>query len=98
MDEGLREAIALAAADATRPLMIEVLIGLARQAQSAARQTIAPPKLNRRVAREWTKRARDAGLAVVPYLRPGGELRRRLESGEPISEEEWQRLCGPPIV
>jgi len=43
MDEGLREAIALAAPDATRPLAIEVMIGMARQCQGFARQARAEP-------------------------------------------------------
>lgn len=102
MDEGLREAIALAdmvaGGNAKRSLAIEVLIGMARQCQGLARQVLAEPKPNKALAKRLMNAARKAGRDAVPYLRPGGELRQRLESGELMSEEEWERLCGPPIT
>jgi hypothetical protein len=95
MDEGLREAIALADAvaggNAKRPLPIETLINSARQAQGLAQAL--PTAAAKRILNSGRKAGRTAAL----YLRPGGELRRRLESGELMSEEEWERLCGPPI-
>ena len=92
MDEGLREAIALASPDAKRPLMIEVLIGMARKWQGLARNTPDPA-----AAKRCMKMALKAGRDAATYLRPGGELRERLLSGEPISEEDWERLCGPAV-
>jgi hypothetical protein len=93
MDDGLRTAIALASPDATRPLAIEVLIDIARRCQGLARQFEADPA----AAKRFTKQAHKSGRAAAPYLPPGGELQRRLMSGELMSEEEWERLCGPSI-
>lgn len=95
MDEGLREAIALAAPDAMRPLAIEVLIGMARQCQGFARQARAEPMPDQAAAKRYMNLALTAGRGAAPYLRPGGELRERLLSSEPTSEEDWERLCGP---
>ena len=93
MDEGLREAIALATQanhDVKRPLAIEVLIDTSRRCQGIARRAQGFT-----VAKRCMKLAVKAGRDAAPYLRPGGELRERLLSGELMSEEEWERLCGP---
>lgn len=95
MDEGHREAITLAASDAARPFAIEMMIGMARQCQGFARQARAQPTPDPAAAKRYMKLALIAGRGAAPYLRPGGELRERLLSGEPISEEDWERLCGP---
>jgi hypothetical protein len=95
MDKGLAEAIALAASHAKRPLAIEVLIWMARQCQGIARHAQAQATPDPAAVKRCMEMALDAGQGAVPYLRPGGELRRRLESGELMSEEEWHRLCGP---
>lgn len=101
MDDGLREAIALADAaaggKAKRPLSIELMIDRARQQQGLVRQMLAQPKPDERRAREALKLANKFGRSAVRFLRAGGELRQRLESGDLMSEEEWQRLCGPPL-
>jgi hypothetical protein len=101
MDDGLREAIAIAdrIADgaARRPLALELMIDQARQLQGLVRQMRAQPQPDERMVREWSKLANKFGRSAVPFLRPGGELRQRLESGELMSEEEWERLCGPPL-
>ena len=91
MDDGLREAIAAARPNAKRPLVIERMIDMARRYQGDARQAQTDPVAVKR----FTKLALDAGRDAARLLPPGGELRRRLESGEPMSEEEWERLCGP---
>jgi hypothetical protein len=101
MDDGLREAIALAdtvaGGEAKRPLVIELMIDQARQLQGLVRQMRAQPQPDERMVRDWLKLANKFGRSAVRFLRPGGELRRRLESGELMSEEEWERLCGPPL-
>ena len=97
MDEGLREAIARSSGYAKRPA-IEWLINAVRLAQAHARQLDgAADPATRKHFKQWSKRARDAGRDAAKYLRPGGELRERLLSGEPISEEDWERLCGPAV-
>jgi hypothetical protein len=74
----------------------EKLINAARLAQDSARQFDgAADPASREQFKQWSKRARDAGRAAAEYLPPGGELRERLLSGELISEEDWERLCGP---
>jgi hypothetical protein len=76
MDEGLREAIALAAPDATRPLAIEVLIGMARQCQGFARQARAQPTPNPAAAKRYMKLALTAGRGAFEN-----------ESGRPARSE-----------
>lgn len=90
MDEGLREAISRADPDASRPLAIERLVDLVRQMHAIAR------KGDPDTAGESMTLARDAAWKAVQHLPLGGELRRRLESGELISEEDWERLAGTP--
>ena len=92
MDAGLKEAIALANRGAKRPLALEHLIDIVRECQSAARLAQADPA----VASSAMKHARKAARAAASFLRPGGELRERLLAGEMISEEDWERLVGPP--
>jgi hypothetical protein len=90
MDEGLREAIARSIPGAKRPLAIEGMIAAARKCQGFARHSP-----DAATAKRYMKLALKAGRGAVPYLRPGGEPRERLVSGELISEEDWERLCGP---
>jgi hypothetical protein len=97
VDEGLKQAIAMAGGDAKRPLAIEVLIDLCRRNQSVARQKLAQPKPDRPAAQRYLMLAHASGREAAAYLPPGGELRRRLEIGELMSEQDWERLCGPPI-
>ena len=98
MDEGLRTAIALSDPGAKRPLAIEVLIDLVRNLQGLARQSLAQPEPDRANATWCMKTACKTGRSAARFLPPGGELRRRLESGELMSEEEWEQFCGPSIM
>jgi hypothetical protein len=93
MDDGLREAIARASGNAKRPLAIEQMIDMARRYQGLARQAQADPAAAKRLMKDALNFGRDAAR----LLPPGGELRRHLESGELMSEEEWERLCGPRL-
>jgi hypothetical protein len=98
MDEGLRTAIAHSDPEAKRPPAIETLIDMARNLQRFAQQALAQPEPDRREAEKLMKLAHDIGRSAVRFLPPGGELRRRLESGQLTSEEEWERFCGPSIL
>jgi hypothetical protein len=94
MDEGLKEAIAataLANPTTERPFALEELVDIARQCQSMARKVQADPAR----AEQFLKLAHKSGRSAARFLRPGGELRERLLSGELMSVEEWERLCGP---
>jgi hypothetical protein len=84
MDEGLREAIALAAPDAERPLAIEVLIRMARQCQGFAREARAQP--NARSGRRKTihgagthSRSRRSSLSPTRWRAAGTAPQRRTD-------------------
>jgi hypothetical protein len=82
MDEGLREAISLAVADAKRPLALEHLINVVRHAHAVVRQLQSDPACAKQV-KQFTKLGRDAGRHAAKYLRPGGELRNGINSQRP---------------
>jgi len=91
MDAGLKEAIALADRGAKRPLALEHLIDAVREYHRLAQADPA-------VASSFMNIARKTARGAASFLRPGGELRERLLAGEVISEEDWQRLVGPPLT
>jgi hypothetical protein len=77
-----------------RKTALEVLLEIVRQRHRQARSALAAPKPNRTAANRYMRLAHQAGRYAAPYIRDQ-ELRQRLVSDEPMSEEEWKQFCGP---
>jgi len=90
MDPGLKEALALVGPNAGSPTALETMIDIVRQYHGIIRHAQDPT-----IVENFAQRARKTGREISKYLRPGGELRERLLTDETISEENWERLCGP---
>jgi hypothetical protein len=74
--------------------VVKELLWATRLAHESARLFLAQSKPDHRTAEKWMKIARKSGRRAASFL-PLGELRQRLESGELMSEVEWERFCGP---
>ncbi len=64
---------------------------LARQCHALARHAVERPNPDLAAARQFVKLASRAGRLAAPYLE-SQELRRRIVSYKPMSEEEWEKL------
>jgi hypothetical protein len=64
---------------------------IARMCHAAARATLSAAEPDLEAAEQCMWLALDAGEDAAPYI-ANVELRRRIVSGMPMFEEEWERL------
>jgi hypothetical protein len=72
-------------------LAFQATLNLVRQCHALSREVLQRPKPDMRAALRHMRIARRAGWLVFPYIE-NEELRRRVISYKPMSEEEWEQL------
>ena len=70
----------------------------ARLAISAVPDRHGGSKADKAAAKRLMQDAQRLGRKVAPYLPPDAVPRQRVVADEPMSEEEWERLCGPSLL